>query len=96
MFSVAVHSHLHKENIHKLKIPRRNQHLVDFKDSNLKIGPYAPPPIAQGSKHYFFAPQILGIPIILADSESALPIFCKTKMGFKVYPVCNLVHTFII
>ena len=29
MFLVAIHSHLLRENIHKFKIPRKNQHLVD-------------------------------------------------------------------
>ena len=43
MFWFAVHSHLLKENIHKFKIPRKNQHSIDFSHSNLKVGPFGPP-----------------------------------------------------
>ena len=44
MFWFAIHSHLLKENIHKFKIPRKNQHSIDFSHSNLKVGPFGPPP----------------------------------------------------
>ena len=43
MFSVAIHSHLLKGNIHKLKIPRKKPHSVKFQQSNLKVGPFGPP-----------------------------------------------------
>ena len=46
MFWFAIHSHLLKENIHKFKIPRKNQHSIYFSHSNLKVGPFGPPPVA--------------------------------------------------
>ena len=48
MFPVAIHSHCIKEKMYKFRIPRKNQHWVYFYYSNLKVGPFGPPPVALG------------------------------------------------
>ena len=48
MFSVAIHSHCVKEKMYKFKMPRKNQHWVYSYHSNLKVGPFSPPPVALG------------------------------------------------
>ena len=39
---------LYQRKIYKSKIPRKNQHWVYFYHSNLKVGPFGPPPVALG------------------------------------------------
>ena len=45
MFSVAILSHGIKEKMYKFRIPRKNQHWGYFYHSNLKVGPFGPPPV---------------------------------------------------
>ena len=37
-----------KEKMYKFRIPRKNQHWVNFCHANLKVGPFGPPPVALG------------------------------------------------
>ena len=55
MFSVEIHSHCIKEKVYKFRIPRKNQHWVYFYHSNLKVGPFGPPPVALELKYLYGA-----------------------------------------
>ena len=54
MFSVAIHSLCIKEKMYQFRIPRKNQQWVYFYLSNLKVGPFGPPPVALGSNYVLF------------------------------------------
>ena len=45
---VFINSHCIKEKMYKFRIPRKNKHWVYFYHSNLKEGPFGPPPVALG------------------------------------------------
>ena len=56
--------------MYKFRIPKKNQHWVYFYHSNLKVGPFGPPPVALELKEEQFGRKLKSLILFLDTSVS--------------------------